>query len=821
MTMRGSGQAATATQDLPESLGYSIKRRLLGPPLINEQLAEQRLSRPLALGVLSCDGISSAAYGSEEILIELVQVLGYTAAFAVLLPMTGVVLFGIALVVLLYREVVSVYTRAGGSYVVARENFGPRVAQVAAVALLIDYVVTVAVQTAAGSAAIVSAFPQLSTLPGVLGQHIVLIISVIAVLIMCYGNLRGIREAGRTFALPTYLFSGSVGLMIVVGVFREAATGLPQAPLAAGQYCNGCDGHPGSSLLTLGVFYVLLRAFANGGSSLTGIEAVSNAVSALRPPEGRNARQILVTQGFIVAFLIAGISWLAHATHAVPYQSGYPTVLAQEAKLIFGHTVLGWVLFYAVQAGTALILFTGGNTSFSGFPYLASFVAEDSFLPRWLTKRGHRLVFSSGIIVLTVVSLTLLIVVGAVVNNLIPFYAIGVFTGFTMAGFGMARYHRRNKGPGWRRHIVISVAGAVYTGLVVVIFAVVKFTEGAWLVVVVFPLLVIAFIRLNREYRMESQVLERIGKRSKPPEPPTYARRTVYVFVDAFDLATIAALRYARSLRPTTLRAVHFVIDRRHADALRQDWVRANTRITLDLVDNPDRRLVRAAAKLVSEEAALPGVGVTVVLPRRSFNPLLGRLLHDHTADKIAAAVSQIPHAAATIVPFDVRGRLERLSQRNGQLTEEPEQLVNDRGRAGGAPAPDMPDRTPATQAPPGSKAAPPPSGTPASGTADGSRGSATPQLIRPIASLTRGARATVEGRVRTIEIRPTEQNTVLAYEIEDPTGHLTALFYGRSHIAGVYCGSRLRLSGRIGTENGRPVMINPAYQLLAAGEPP
>jgi amino acid transporter len=821
MTMRGSGQAAAATQDLPESLGYSIKRRLLGPPLINEQLAEQRLSRPLALGVLSCDGISSAAYGSEEILIELVQVLGYTAAFAVLLPMTGVVLFGIALVVLLYREVVSVYTRAGGSYVVARENFGPRVAQVAAVALLIDYVVTVAVQTAAGSAAIVSAFPQLTTLPSVLGPHIVLIISVIAVLIMCYGNLRGIREAGRTFALPTYLFSGSVGLMIVVGVIREATTGLPRAPLGTGVYCNGCGGHPGSSLLTLGVFYVLLRAFANGGSSLTGIEAVSNAVSALRPPEGRNARQILVTQGSIVAFLIAGISWLAHATHAVPYQSGYPTVLAQEAKLIFGTSVLGWVLFYAVQAGTALILFTGGNTSFSGFPYLASFVADDSFLPRWLTKRGHRLVFSSGIIVLTVVSLTLLIVVGAVVNNLIPFYAIGVFTGFTMAGFGMARYHRRNKGPGWRRHTVISVAGAVYTGLVVVIFAVVKFTEGAWLVVVVFPLLVIAFIRLNREYRMESQVLERIGTRSKPPEPPTYARRTVYVLVDAFDLATIAALRYARSLRPTTLRAVHFVIDRRHADALRQDWVRANTGITLDLVDNPDRRLVRAAAKLVSEEAALPGVGVTVVLPRRSFNPLLGRLLHDHTADKIAAAVSQIPHAAATIVPFDVRGRLERLSERNGQLTKEPEQLVNDRARAGGAPAPAMPDRPPATQASAGSETAPPPSGAPASGTADGSRGSAMSQLIRPIASLTRGVRATVEGRVRTIEIRPTEQNTVLAYEIEDPTGHLTALFYGRSHIAGVYCGSRLRLSGRIGTENGRPVMINPAYQLLATGEPP
>jgi amino acid transporter len=819
MTMRGSGQAAAVTQDLPESLGYSIKRRLLGPPLINEQLAEERLSKPLALGVLSCDGISSAAYGSEEILIELVQVLGYTAAFAILLPMTGVVLLGIALVVLLYREVVSVYTRAGGSYVVARENFGPRVAQVAAVALLIDYVVTVAVQTAAGSAAIVSAFPQLSNLPGVLGDKIVLFIAVIAILIMCYGNLRGIREAGRTFALPTYLFTAAVGLMIVVGLIRDATTGLPPAPLGAGLYCNGCHGHPGSSLLTLGAFYVLLRAFANGGSSLTGIEAVSNAVSALRPPEGRNARQILVIQGSIVAFLIAGISWLAHVTHTVPYQSGYPTVLAQEAKLVFGHTTLGWVLFYAVQAGTALILFTGGNTSFSGFPFLASFVAEDSFLPRWLTKRGHRLVFSGGIIVLTVVSLTLLIVVGAVVNNLIPFYAIGVFTGFTMAGFGMARYHRRHRGPHWRRHAVISVVGGIYTGLVVLIFAVVKFTEGAWLVVVIFPLLVVAFIRLNREYRLESRVLQRIGTRSRPPEPPTYARRTVYVFVDAYDLATIAALRYARSLRPTALRAVHFVIDRQHADALRQDWVRANTGITLDLIDTPDRRLDRAAAKLVSEEAALPGVGVTVVLPRRSFTPLLGRLLHDHTADKIAAAVSQIPHAAATIVPFDVRGRLEKLSQHDGQLTNEPEQLVRDDGRRR-APAPAIPDQTPATQPPPGGTA-PLPSGAPAPGTAGASRGPATSQLARPIASLRRGMRATVEGRVRSIEIRPAERNTILAYEIEDPTGHLTALFYGRSHIAGVYCGSRLRVSGRIGTEHGRPVMTNPAYQLLAEGEQP
>jgi amino acid transporter len=805
--------------ELAESLGYTLKRQFLGKPLINEQLGEQKLSRPLALGVLSCDGISSAAYGTEEILIELVQSLGYAAALSILLPMTLVVLFGIALVVLLYREVVSVYTRAGGSYVVARDNFGPRVAQVAAVALMIDYIVTVAVQTAAGSAAILSAFPALA---GPLGSHAtLLIISVTAILIMCYGNLRGIREAGRTFALPTYLFSGTVGLMIVVGLAREITTGLPPVHHATGTYCNGCLGHPGSSLLAAASAFVLLRAFANGGSSLTGIEAVSNAVSALRPPAGRNARQVLVIQGSIVAFLIAGISWLAHVSHAIPYTSGYPTVLAQEAELVFGHSAPGRVLFFAVQAGTAAILFTGGNTSFSGFPFLASFVAEDSFLPRWLTKRGHRLVFSNGIIVLTVVSLALLIVVGANVNSLIPFYAIGVFTGFTMAGFGMARYHRRNRGPGWRRHLAISLTGAIYTGLVVLIFAVVKFTEGAWLVVVVFPLLVIAFIRLNRQYRMEATVLEGIESRGKPPEPPTYSRRSVYVFVDDFDLATMAGLRYARSLRPTALRAVHFVIDNVQADKLRQDWVRANPGIPLDFVDCPDRRLAKAAADLVSAEAVLPGVGVTAVLPRRSYAPIGGRLLHDRTADKMAAVISRIPHAAATIVPFDVRSRVESLTGR-GPLARP--------GAVGpGMPEPaGRPEAAVASQPPAPEPAA---EGQPAAGqpmaeeltTPAGRGGYDRPQPRRgvtPIGALTKPGRAVAEGRVHTVEIRPVEHNTVLACDVEDSTGQLTALFYGRSNIPGLRPGSKVRLRGQVGIRDGRPVMINPAYELLAHGEP-
>jgi amino acid transporter len=842
--------------DLPEGFWYSVKRRLLGPPMVNEELRHQRLSNPLALGVLSPDGISSSAYGPEEILIALLPLAGL-AAFTLILPMTLVILVVMTLVVLSYREVVMVYIRPGGSYVVARENFGPKVAQVAAVALLIDYIVTVAVQISAGTAAVVSAFPSLGVF------HLEITVGVI--LLMCYGNLRGIKEAGRIFAVPTYLFSGAVILMIVVGLVREVLGDLHRAdphslphhyPIGAGA----------AGIISFAMTLTLLRAFANGGASLTGIEAVSDAVGAFRPPEGVNARRVLVTEGCILGFLVAGISWLAHATYATPRTPGYPTVLAQEAQAVFGSSFVGHALFLLIQAATALILYTGGNTSFNGFPFLASYVAGDAFLPRWLLKRGHRLVFSNAIIGLTIVSVALVIVRDANVNSLVPLYAIGVFTAFTMAGFGMARYHHRLKEPGWRHKRVINAAAGGLSAVVVAIFAVVKFTEGAWLVVVLFPILWFAFIRLNQEYSMEAEVLERIGERPKPPEQPNYPRRTVFLLVDSFDLATLAAMRYARSLRPTTLRAVHFVIDTAEADTLREEWTRADRGIVLDFIDCPDRRLARAAAELVSAEAALPGSHVTAVLPRRSYSPLLGRLLHDRTADKIAAVVSRIPHCAATIVPFDVRNRLEVLRARHngvigGTGPDGQAGLKAAAAGTGGTSAADGQSGKPSTgktavaDHPQGAVAAgageagrehgqtaapsPPPSamrgllpgrrsrqrrGDAGSAAPRGAQASyerpAPPPGVKPIGSIQVPGRATVEGRVRAVEIRPVEKSSVLACEISDSTGDLTALFYGRSHIPGIICGSRVRFRGPIGIRDTGPIMINPAYELLAAGEP-
>jgi amino acid transporter len=808
VAMRRAVGSLARREDLAEGLGYAVKSRLLGKPLINEQLGEQRLSKRLALGVLSPDGISSSAYGTEEILIELLKGGLAVTAFTLLLPITGVVLFVMALVVLSYREVVMVYTKAGGSYAVARENFGPRVAQIAAVALMIDYVVTVAVQVAAGTAAVGSAWHWL-------GDSItrLTVASILIVVLMLYGNLRGIREAGRSFAVPTYLFSAVTILMIVVGLIKEATVGLPLYHPHAG-YVTGTPNH--STLISFGLVFVLLRAFANGGSSLTGIEAVSNAVSAFRPPEGRNARRVLVIEGLILGSLVAGISWIAHVTHARPYNDGVPTVISQEAHLVFGYGVVGSVMFIVVQAATALILYTGGNTSFNGFPFLASFVAEDAFLPRWLTKRGHRLVFSNGVVVLAVLSISLLAAVGSNVNALVPFYAIGVFTAFTMAGLGMAKFHYTTREPGWRYKLVINFSAGVTSLVVVLIFAVVKFTEGAWLVVLLFAAGVPALIYLNRQYRMEARVLEGIETRGggKAPEPPTYARRSVYVFLDDFDLAAVAALRYARSLRPTSLRAVHFVIDNVQADKLRRDWLRASPGIPLDFVDCPDRRLANAAASLVGTDAALPGVGVTAILPRRSFAPIAGRLLHDRTADKMASAISRIPHAVATIVPFDVRSRVESLTSRGlaakagaTATAAQPATAANSVDTDAAAPARSAREREPIS----------PELVTPAD---SGSYDRPAPgRGVTPIGELTRPARAIAEGRVHTVEIRPVEHNTVLACDIEDSTGQLTALFYGRSHIAGLRPGATVRLRGQVGIRHGRPVMINPAYELLAPGE--
>ena len=770
--------AVTTSADkprIPLSIGDVAKRVFLGKPLITEDLSSEKLSNPVALGALSPDAVSSVAYGPEQILNELLPHAGL-AAFVLLLPITGVILLILVLVAASYRQVVMAYTRAGGSYIVARDNFGPKVAQIAAAALLIDYVVTVAVQSAAGTVAVVSAVPALGPYS--------LELTVGVVLVICYANLRGLREAGLPFAAATYSFVIMVGLTIVVGVVRAMLGNLPVYDPA--RMPGTVPLHQGGALVMGATFLTVLRAFANGGSSLTGIEAISNTVDHFRKPQGRNARQVLTAMATILGLLLAGVAYLAHVTHAAPYLSEYPSVLSQVARAVFGNGILGDILYVLVQASSAAILFTGANTSFNGFPALASFVAEDRFLPRQLTKRGHRLVFSNGVITLTALSVVLLIVVRGSVNALIPIFAIGVFTGFSMAGYGMTKHHLTHREPGWRRRLAINLSAGILSTIVVGIFAVAKFTEGAWLVVVIFPVLVFLLMRLNREYRSEAAILEMF--RTGRPELVKYARHRVFVFVDAVDLAVIEALRYGRGLRADELTAVHFMVDAAHAARLRKRWNHFELDTPLRIVDVPDRRVTRAAQVFVAKARdEFPDTNVTVLLPRRTFAPLLGRLLHDRTADRIAQAVSRIPDAAATIVPYDVESRIrdaypDEFEQRLAHEVDKLRAWVSE-GDEQQLEAYEHPERP--------------------------------PSLIT-VAGLIPGQRGTVEGRVGEIQDVSERRRTLRHVVVGDSSGELTVTFRPGHGGADIEPGQLLRITGKARRSGDGPIsMVDPAYHVI------
>ena len=592
------------------------------------------------------------------------------AAFTLILPLTLVILLVMTLVVLSYREIVMVYIRPGGSYVVARENFGPRIAQVCAVALLIDYVVTVAVQIAAGTAAVASAFPAIGPYK--------LEICVGVVLLMCFGNLRGLKEAGRSFAVPTYLFAGSVILMIVVGLIREVLGNLhlydptpctaPTRSARLGRADHGRDDlHPAARLRQR-------RRVADrhrGGQRRR--RRVPPAGGPERPqgagrPRARSS----------ASWWRASAGWRTPPTP--PRTAGLPDRAGPGGPDRLRHTFVGQVLFYLVQAATMLILYTGANTSFNGFPFLTSYVAGDSFLPRWLLKRGHRLVFSNAIILLTIASVALLIIKDADVNSLVPLYAIGVFTAFSMAGFGMAKYHSRHRTPGWRRRFIINFSAGVLTA-----------DRGGHL----------RGGEVHRGRLGGGGAVRHPGPGADPAEPRVPGRDRGARDDQRAPAAAAAALQpphrlrlrrqlrpghpgraaLRAELRPTPIRAVHFVIDSVRADKLRDKWTRADRGVPLDFIDVADRRLTKAAADLVEREIADPDTHVTVILPRRSYSALLGRLLHDRTADKIAAAVSRIPRSAATIVPYDVPSRVRVLAER--QAAEDGRGPLGRRGPAG------------------------------------------------------------------------------------------------------------------------------------------
>jgi amino acid transporter len=752
---------------LPERLSYKVKRRLLGPPLVTDELGGQRLGKPTALAVLSSDVMSSSAYATEEILRVLVPI-GGLVAFSLVTPITGAILAVLAVVTICYRDVVRSYPKAGGSYVVSRDNFGPNVAQVAGAALLISYTITVAVSVAAGTDAIISAIPALS------GAQVPM--SIAFVVLLAYGNLRGIREAGRVFAIPTYFFIVNMGVLIIFGLVRAASGDLGHAPRTSSTL--GFGHADGGLILGISAFY-LLRAFANGSSAMTGTEAISNGVSVFREPQARNARTTLVLMSTILGTMFLGVSVLAALTHSIPFTSGTPTVVATIGKVVYGSGTAGQFFFYCLQAATALILVLAANTSFTGFPFLVSFVAEDSFLPRMLTVRGHRLVFSNGIIVLAAASVGLLLATGARVASLIPMYAIGVFTGFTMAAAGMVKHHLKHRETNWRRHVAVNGVAAVVCPVVVVVFAVAEFTQGAWAVVVVMPILVYALVRTNRQYRSEQLVLQE-GAAVEACEARILRRHVVVVLIDRIDLATARAIQYSRTLMPDEIRAVHFNIDHLRAEELSERWQQVGlARLPLDVVDCPDRRLARAALELAAELAD-GETEVSMLLPRRSYARTWSRMLHDQTADHIIGIVSQLSHVNATIVPFSVAPGIEQ--HRLELEHEDPSGWERTASRA------TAPVRGVGTDARP----------------------------ITRIADLEWRTRARVFGRIKTLRLQPRSEVPTLECVLVDDSGEsVTLVFLGRRSISGIRSGAVVAADGMVGKHLGKLALINPLYELF------
>jgi amino acid transporter len=640
--------------DLPETRSYRVKNRLLGPPLHTQQLEHERLGIPTALAVFSSDCISSSAYATEEILRVLIPVVG-VFAFSLVLPITSALLVVLFFLILSYRETIKEYPTAGGAYMVTRDNFGLLPAQVAGVSLLTDYILTVAVSTAAGTDALTSAIPALA------GYHVLIALGFIA--IIAYGNLRGVKESGKLFALPTYFFIAIMLLMLVMGATKAFGGNLHPASLdTTGQVPFAHDAL-GAGLFFGAGLWLVLKAFASGGAAVTGVEAISNGVTAFRKPEWVNARRTLVIMGATLGTLFFGLSALATKVHPIPYVEGTPTVISQVGKAVFGGGPIGHVLFFGLQAGTMLILVLAANTSFADFPRLASFHAGDAFMPKQLTKRGHRLVFSNGILALACTAAVLIIITDARVDHLIPLYAVGVFTSFTMSQAGMAKHHIRKKEPGWRKGLFVNATGAVLSLVVDIVIIVTKFKPpgqplGAWVILVIVPVMVFALTRLNRQYEAESKELAADVRAAA--EAPVFHRHTVLLLVDELDRSAAKGIQYARSLTPDELRAVHVAIDLEKAEELMNDWLRLGlSRFPLELVDCPDRRIVRSVLEVVCEAMVDGRTEVTVLVPRRQYRRFWHRLLHDRTSEAIAKALARVPHANVTFVPYHLGGEPE------------------------------------------------------------------------------------------------------------------------------------------------------------------
>jgi amino acid transporter len=607
-----------------DSVVIGLKRLLVGRRIPSHLAHRERLGVSTGLAILSSDALSSVAYATEEILRTLL--IAGTASLWLVTPI-GCVIAGLMLVIAFsYRQTIMAYPNGGGAYRVAGENIGVVAGLVAAAALLLDYVLTVAVSIAAGVAAITSAFPEWHD------RRVALSLGFLAVLTI--GNLRGIRESGRIFAAPTYLFLGGMAALLLVGTFKVLAGGVAAVPAGAATLMP-----TGAAPLTI---FLALRAFANGCTALTGIEAISNGVPAFKPPEARNAAKTLLIMIACAVICFMGVTLLAHAYNVVPATD--ETVISQLNRAIFGGR---GTAYFVIQAATTLILVLAANTAFADFPRLASIVARDRFLPRQLANLGDRLAFSNGIVMLSVLAGTLLVAFQGDTHALIPLYMLGVFVSFTLSQAGMVVKARRERMRGWRIGALVNGVGAALSGIVLVVVCITKFSEGAWVIVALIPVLVLHFLAIHRHY-------EGVAEQLSLDDVKVSAKRhsIVIVPIGGVHRAVVRALEYARTLSDD-VRAVYVDVDSDATTEIQELWGHWGRGVRLEILASPFRSVMEPLLEyieLTNDEC--PEDFITILLPEFVPARWWHHLLHNQRALLIKGALLFRHKVVVTSVPY-------------------------------------------------------------------------------------------------------------------------------------------------------------------------
>jgi amino acid transporter len=623
----------------------ALKRLIVGPPIASSEEQHTRLGRPTALAVFASDAISSTAYATEELLLVLVPVAGL-AALDSLTPISIVVAVLLVLVISSYRQTIYAYPTGGGSYIVSRENLGVGASLVAGASLLVDYILTVAVSISAGIAAITSAFAPL--------RPYRVQLCLVALGLMMLANLRGTKESGRLFAPPVYLYVVSLACLIVYGLTQSFFGDLgPMEPnqeaLNELAHEHGTPFGPnGDPLFMAAGLFILLRAFSSGAVALTGIESIANGVPAFKKPESKNAAATLVTMGCILGTFFLGISILASRIKPTVLEPGaedYQTLLSIMGRWVYGD---GNPMYFILQISTFAILILAANTAFADFPRVSSIIAADGFLPRQLTNRGDRLVFSNGIVVLSLIAGGLIVLFRGDTSALIPLYAVGVFTCFTLSQAGMVIHHRRLREPGWQYKQIFNLVGAVATGIVAIVVVVSKFTIGAWIPVVLIPLIVLLFKGINRHYvRVRNALLVPDDYRSRRH------RHTVIVLVGQVHRGVLDAITYARSLAPDRIMGVSIVHDDEQADALQAQWAHFEIPVELRTIYSPYRELAGPVMAFINElDQEWPDDIVTVVVPEFVLKNWWEQLLHNQSALVLRTRLRMRPNTVVTAVPI-------------------------------------------------------------------------------------------------------------------------------------------------------------------------